>query len=130
MKFLHTQFLYTLALAHCDNIEIATQDFTELHVGDTILRSAEICNGNSVKLSHLGNSIYKLVETSSQVFKVVDVTEYFRDVEPAKIRIDVERKIYGLADFVWPFLIFNVVFAVLSWVVISRVVTGLCKRYM
>ncbi|ELA42867.1 uncharacterized protein VICG_00182 [Vittaforma corneae ATCC 50505] len=119
-----------LAFILCDNIEISTNDFKELHVQGTVLRSSEISWGNSVKLSHLGNSIYQLEEMSPKIFKVVDKTEYFKDTKPAEIRIDVEKKICGLPGFVWSFILFNVTFNLSLGYLISKTIRSLCQKYL
>lgn len=126
MKILFVLFAFML----CDNIEISTNDFKELHVKGMVLKSSDATGGNSVKLSHLGNSIYRLEEVSPKVFKVVDKTEYFKDIEPAEIRVDVERKICGLPGFVWRFILFNVMFNLPLGYLISKTVRSLCQRYL
>lgn len=114
----------------CDNIELATSDFDVLYVGGKTVRSSEVLDGNSVKLYHLGNSIYKLNEIVPRTFVTVDITRYFEASVPSEIRVAIERKVYGLADFVWPFLMSNVVFVLCSWVLISMIIKSLCQRYV
>lgn len=113
-----------------DNIEIATSDFDILNFKGKTIKSTDITDGNSIKLSHLGNSVYLAIEVLPRVFEIVDKTIYFREMNPATIRIDVERKIFGLADFVWPFLIFNVLFGIFSWMLVSVIIKRLCEKYI
>lgn len=104
----------------CDNIEIGSADFDELIVHNEVIRSKEMFNSNSVKLSFLGSSIYKLREIKPRIFEIYDSTVYFGNAEPSKIRIDFEFKIIGVADFVIPFILFSVCVTFISSYIIQR----------
>lgn len=92
----------------CDNIEIATQDFDEIHYEGQVIYSSGIKNANSIKLSHLGSSIFYLEEISPRIFVIKDKSVYFHDRNPAKIRIDFENKIYKIVYYVYSFIIYCV----------------------
>lgn len=126
MKILFLLFF----LVACDNIEIYTKEFKEIHFNNIILKSEGIKNGNSVKFSHSGSSIYKLVEIEPMIFRIVDITVYFKDPNPAEIRVDIETKVLGLATFVWKFLIFNIIFGILFSVIFSKTLNYLVKKYL
>ncbi|KAM0679712.1 hypothetical protein GINT2_000248 [Glugoides intestinalis] len=113
----------------CDNIEIATKDFRELHLNEDILKPEDLV-GNSVKISHLGESIYTLAELRPGIFQLHDFTLYFGASEPARIRIDVERKVYGLTTYVWIFLFFNLTLAIFASIFFSNIIHRLCINYI
>lgn len=113
----------------CDNIEISTNDFKELHLHEDIMKSEDLI-GNSVKISHLGESIYTLTEIQPGIFQLRDLTLYFGASEPARIRVDIERKIYGVAVYVWYFLFFNLALAIFASIFFSNMIYRLCINYI
>lgn len=123
-------FSLFFVLAICDNIEIYLSQFKELHIGNEVIRSDDISGGNSIKISHVGTSIYRLNEIQDKIFKLVDITEYFEDKEPASIRIDVETKVLGLVRFAWKFYAFNVILTVILSIYVPKVIRRLSTKYL
>lgn len=113
--------VYLIFFVFCDNIEISTSSFDEIHLDNTIIYSNQIKSFNWVKLSHLGNSIYSLEETKPRIFKIKDLTVYFKDKAPAQIRIDFEYKIFGIERFVYRFIIYNIYVSIFSFGIIALI---------
>lgn len=113
--------LCLILLVFSDNIEIRTKDFDEIRMDNLSLYSKYIKDANSVKISSLANSLYRLHQVSPRIFQVVDRAVYLQSMTPSPLRVDLEYKVYGLQTFVWRFIMFNIVVAIGSVGVISYV---------
>lgn len=119
-----------ILFAICDNIEIYLNKFKEIYIDNEILRSDDLHGGNSIKISHLGSSIFKLHEIQPKVFKLIDTTEYFEDKEPSPIRIDIENKVFGLERFAWKFYTFNLILTIALSILIPKMLRRLSNKYL
>lgn len=113
--------LWLAMLVLSDNIEIHTKNFDEMQIEGLSLCSKDIKNANSVKVSYLGSSLYKMHQVSPGVFELVDHTVHIQDMEPSPLKINFEYKICGLQTFVWKFVLFSIIVAITSACVISWV---------
>lgn len=115
--------IYFIFKALCDNIEIRTKDFDELHVNNRIIKPSSTNYFNWVKISFPGTSVLALREIKPRVFELYDTTIYLNKEKMDKvksIRIDFEKKYLGIADFVWKFIAYSVVVGLTSIYVIQR----------
>ncbi|KAF9749466.1 hypothetical protein NGRA_3470 [Nosema granulosis] len=88
--------LFFISQIICDNIEIDLKDFDEVTVNNNVIRSSDLNGYTSIKISHPGTSIYKLVKTGNRKFKLIDVTRYFDKKYERKIRVDFEDRSHGV----------------------------------
>ncbi|KKO76552.1 hypothetical protein AAJ76_200092476 [Vairimorpha ceranae] len=108
-----------------DNIEISKSEFDCIIVKKHIIDSNSLNNYNSVKISFPGTVIYKLVRKNiphlpnARVFILENNTVYFKKFN-TKIRINFERKFFGLILDVW--------FIIMLMVIISSYFLIFCKK--
>ncbi|KAF7683040.1 hypothetical protein TCON_1749 [Astathelohania contejeani] len=99
-------FLFIL----CDNIQISKKEFKTLKINDKIIESHTLPENTSVKISFPGYYVYKLIQESKGNYVMKDFSVYIRKPESDKlcVFVEVENLYFGLADFVWRFIVYTV----------------------
>lgn len=98
----------------CDNIEIRTSEFDEIQLFNNVINSRDHLNINSLKISHLGTSIYRLEKIGNKRWKLIDISVYISE-KPARLKIDFEHKIFGIASYVYWFILYNIIIVLISY---------------
>ena len=107
-----------------DNIEIAKKDFDLITFNNVALDIVFPENCNYLKISHLGTSIYSIVNTGKKKWKIVDKSVYLKSFKSSPLRLDFEKKKYGIPIFVYKFILYNIVIVLTSLKIIN-----ICFKY-